>query len=58
LLEPGAPKTIWRLPASVALPAVLYHAFYFSLDGSVQQRMADQVVALVARVPIFRDNDE
>lgn len=54
LLERGPAATISRLAAE-ALPAVLYHSFYFSLDeASLRRRMANQFLDLVARVPVFR----
>ena len=55
LLERGSKSTIARLSAPASLPAVLYHAFYFSLDDpSVRRRMSMQFLELVARVPMFR----
>jgi hypothetical protein len=55
VLEPDRNATIARLSAAESLPAVLYHAFYFSLDDpSVLRRMSTQFLELIARVPLFR----
>ena len=55
LLERGQDSIIARLSSPESLPAVLYHAFYFSLDDpSVRRRMSTQFVELIASVPVFR----
>ena len=55
VLERGSDSAIVQLPASEALPAVLYHSFYLSLaEQAVQRRMAGRFLELVAGVPIFR----
>jgi hypothetical protein len=55
LLERGPESTVDRLSAGEAFPAVLYHAFYFSLDDpAVRRRMSTQFLELVASVPVFR----
>lgn len=55
LLERGPNVTLDRLSPGDALPAVLYHSFYFSLDDpEVRRRMSTQFLELVAAVPVFR----
>ena len=55
LLERGRTSTIARLSGREALPAVLYHSFYFSLDeSSTVRRMGTQFLELIAEVSVFR----
>jgi hypothetical protein len=55
LLERGHEVAMQRLSPGNALPAVLYHSFYFSLeDPNVRRRMSTQFLELVAAVPVFR----
>lgn len=54
LLE-SAPATISRVPPSESLPAILNHAFYFSLrDEAVRRRMAAEFLELIANAPLSR----
>ena len=54
LLERGA-ASIARVPPSEALPQILNHAFYFSLEEeAVRRRMTREFLQLVAEVPLFR----
>jgi hypothetical protein len=51
---PGDPVIIRRLTAAEAFPAVLTHAYCYSLDDSERNRgMIDHYLDLSARVPIF-----
>jgi hypothetical protein len=55
LLERGLGVAVGRTSPGDALPAVLYHSFYFSLnDPEVLRRMSMQFLELVASVPVFR----
>ena len=55
LLERGPDMMLHRLSPGDALPAVLYHSFYFSLDDpEVRRRTSTQFLELVAAVPVFR----
>jgi hypothetical protein len=55
ILEREPASSIMQLPPSEALPAVLYHSFYFSLKKpAVRRRMAAQFLDLVAQVPVYR----
>lgn len=55
LLERGPDSSIARLSGHEALPGVLYHSFYVSLDEQeVRGRMSMQFLELVATVPVFR----
>jgi hypothetical protein len=55
LLERGNDPGVVRLPGHEALPGVLYHSFYVSLDDqAVRGRMSRQFLDLVATVPVYR----
>jgi hypothetical protein len=55
LLQRDRASRIERLGAGSALPAVLFHSFYFTLEeDSLRRRMAESFLELVARVPIYR----
>ena len=54
LLERGPDSSVVRLSGHQALPGVLYHSFFVSLDQAVRQRMSTQFLDLVATVPVFR----
>ena len=54
LLERGPDSSVARLSGHEALPGVLYHSFFVSLDQAVRRRMSTQFLDLVATVPVFR----
>jgi hypothetical protein len=55
VLERDHASTIRRLSAQEALPAVLHHSFYFSLEkASVRHRMASQFLEFVTQVRTYR----
>jgi hypothetical protein len=50
-----APAMISRIPPSESLPAILKHAFHFSLDDEAgRRRLATEFLSLISQVPLFR----
>lgn len=50
-----APAMISRIPPSESLPAILNHAFHFSLDDEAgRRRLATEFLRLISQVPLFR----
>jgi hypothetical protein len=50
-----APATISQISPSESLPAILKHAFHFSLDDeTIRRRTATEFLTLISQVPLFR----
>jgi hypothetical protein len=50
-----APSMLSRIPPSESLPAILNHAFHFSLDDEAsRRRLATDFLRLISQVPLFR----